>query len=111
MTADSLNARGALGRAGGLDRYVALVHTEGCGGNVQPEYKDMQIGYLQHPKLRHALLLEHGCEVTHNSYFRGLMAEHNLAPSDFGWASIQLDGGIDAVMRKIEDWFELASRR
>ena len=105
MTADSLNARGA-GRAGGLDRYVALVHTEGCGGNVQPEYKDMQIGYLQHPKLRHALLLEHGCEVTHNSYFRGLLAEHNLAPSDFGWASIQLDGGIDAVTRKIVDWFD-----
>ncbi len=104
MTADTLNAQG-LGRAAGLTRFVALVHTEGCGGNVQPEYKDMQIGYLQHPKLRHALLLEHGCEVTHNSYFRGLMAEQNLEPADFGWASIQLDGGIDAVMRKIADWF------
>ncbi len=104
MTADTLNARG-LGAASGLSRFVALVHTEGCGGNVQPEYKDMQIGYLQHPKLRHTLLLEHGCEVTHNSYFRGLLAEHNLEPADFGWASIQLDGGIDAVMRKIADWF------
>ncbi len=104
MTADRLNAQG-LGRAAGLTRFVALVHTEGCGGNVQPEYKDMQIGYLQHPKLRHALLLEHGCEVTHNSYFRGLMEEQNLEPADFGWASIQLDGGIDAVMRKIADWF------
>lgn len=104
MTADTLNAQG-LGQTAGLNRFVALVHTEGCGGNVQPEYKDMQIGYLQHPKLRHTLLLEHGCEVTHNSYFRGLLAEHDLAPSDFGWASIQLDGGIDAVMRKIADWF------
>ncbi len=104
MTADTLNARG-LGRAAGLSRFVALVHTEGCGGNVQPEYKDMQIGYLQHPKLRHALLLEHGCEVTHNSYFRGLLAEHNLSATDFGWASIQLDGGIDAVTLKIADWF------
>ena len=104
MTVDALNARG-LGRAAGLSRFVTLVHTEGCGGNVQPEYKDMQMGYLQHPKLRHALLLEHGCEVTHNSYFRGLLAEHKLAPADFGWASIQLDGGIDAVMRKIADWF------
>ena len=97
--------RKGLGRAAGLSRFVALVHTEGCGGTVQPEYKDMQIGYLQHPKLRHTLLLEHGCEITHNSYFRGLLAEQNLDPADFGWASIQLDGGIDAVMRKIVDWF------
>ena len=104
MTVDALNAQG-IAAAGGLTRFVALVHTEGCGGTVVPEYKDMQIGYLQHPKLRHALLLEHGCEITHNSYFRQLMAEHNLRPADFGWASIQLDGGIDAVMRKMTRWF------
>ena len=82
MTADALNAQ-SLGRAAGLSRYVALAHTEGCGGTVQPEYKNMQIGYLQHPKLRHALLLEHGCEITHNSYFRGLLAENNLDPGRF----------------------------
>ena len=104
MTTDTLNAQG-LGQAAGLSRFATLVHTEGCGGNVVPEYKDMQIGYLQHPKLRHALLLEHGCEITHNSYFRGLMAERGLDPEAFGWASIQLDGGIDAVMRKIVNWF------
>ena len=104
MTTDTLNAEG-LGSAAGLSRFATLVHTEGCGGNVVPEYKDMQIGYLQHPKLRHALLLEHGCEITHNSYFRGLMAERGLDPEAFGWASIQLDGGIDAVMRKIVSWF------
>ncbi len=104
MTADTLNAEG-MGRASGLSRFATLVHTEGCGGNVVPEYKDMQIGYLQHPKLRHALLLEHGCEITHNSYFRQLMTERGLDPADYGWASIQLDGGIDAVMRKIAGWF------
>ena len=60
---------------------------------------------MQHPKLRHILLLEHGCEITHNSYFRQMMVERGLDPGDFGWASIQLDGGIDAVMRKIVDWF------
>ena len=85
--------------------FVALVHTEGCGGSVVPEYKDMQMGYLQHPKLRHTLLLEHGCEITHNSYFRGLLAERGLDASDFGWASIQLDGGIAAVMARISDFF------
>ncbi|MDE2774906.1 MAG: UxaA family hydrolase [Chloroflexota bacterium] len=104
MTTDSLNAE-ERGREAGLSRFATLVHTEGCGGNVVPEYKDMQIGYLQHPKLRHALLLEHGCEITHNSYFRAMMAERGLDPDHFGWASIQLDGGIDAVMRKIVGWF------
>ncbi len=105
LAADTLNAA-EMGRGTGLSRFVTLVHTEGCGGNVVPEYKDMQIGYLQHPKLRHALLLEHGCEITHNSYFRQLMTERGLAPADYGWASIQLDGGIDAVMRKISGWFD-----
>lgn len=105
MTTDSLNAAG-MGRAAGLSRFATLVHTEGCGGNVVPEYKDMQIGYLQHPKLRHVILLEHGCEITHNSYFRQMMAERGLDPEAVGWASIQLDGGIDAVMRKIIGWFD-----
>ena len=104
MTTDTLNARG-IGPAAGLSRFVTLVHTEGCGGNVVPEYKDTLIGYLQHPKARHVLLLEHGCEITHNSYFRQLMAERDLDPADYGWASIQLDGGIDAVMRKMLRWF------
>jgi altronate dehydratase len=104
MTTDSLNA-GDMGRAAKLSRFATLVHTEGCGGNVVPEYKDMQIGYLQHPKLRHVILLEHGCEITHNSYFRQMMTERGLDPKAFGWASIQLDGGIDAVMRKIVGWF------
>lgn len=104
MTTDSLNA-GEMGRAAGLSRFATLVHTEGCGGTVVPEFKETLISYLQHPKLRHALLLEHGCEITHNSYFRHLMAERGLDPKQFGWASIQLDGGIDAVMRKMAAWF------
>ena len=104
MTAARLNAP-AMGRAAGLSRFAALVHTEGCGGTVVPEFKETLISYLQHPKLCHALLLEHGCEITHNSYFRQLMAERGLDPQQFGWASIQLDGGIDAVMRKMMNWF------
>ncbi len=103
MTVDSLNARG-LGRPG-LSRFAALVHTEGCGGTVVPEFKETFISYLQHPKLRHILLLEHGCEITHNSYFRQLMTARGLDLEQFGWASIQLDGGIDAVMQKMARWF------
>ncbi len=104
MTTDALN-RSDLAQSAGLSRFVTLVHTEGCGGSVVPEYKDSLISYLQHPKLRHVLLLEHGCEITHNSYFRQLMGERGLDPSDYGWASIQLDGGIDAVMQKMTRWF------
>ncbi len=103
MTVDSLNAQG-MGRPG-LSRFAALVHTEGCGGTVVPEFKETFISYLQHPKLRHVLLLEHGCEITHNSYFRQLMTARGLDLEQFGWASIQLDGGIDAVMRKMARWF------
>ena len=33
------------------------------------------------------------------------MLERGLNPNDYGFASIQLDGGIDAVMRKIVAWF------
>lgn len=104
MTTDTLNAQ-AVGKDASISRFVTLVHTEGCGGTVVPEYKDTLIGYLRHPKARHVLLLEHGCEITHNSYFRQLMAERGLDPADYGWASIQLDGGIDAVMQKMVRWF------
>lgn len=104
MTTDTLNAQG-IGQAQGLSRFVTLVHTEGCGGSVVHEFKETLVSYLQHPKVRHALLLEHGCEITHNSYFRQLMAERNLNPQDYGWASIQLDGGIQAVTMKMVDWF------
>ena len=104
MTTDSLNAQ-EIGRAAGLSRFATLVHTEGCGGTVVSEFKETLTSYLQHPKLRHVLLLEHGCEITHNSYFRQLMAERGLDPAQFGWASIQLDGGIDAVMGKMVNWF------
>jgi len=105
MMTERMNAAG-LGREQGLGRYVSLVHTEGCGGSVVPEYTEMQLGYLQHPKLRHVLLLEHGCEITHNSFFRALLQGRGLDPARFGWASIQMDGGIRAVMDKGLRWFE-----
>ena len=104
MTTDTLNTN-EVGSAQGLSRFVTLVHTEGCGGTTVQEFKDTLIGYLQHPKVHHALLLEHGCEVTHNSYFRTLLLERDIDPNRFGWASIQSDGGIDAVMLKIANWF------
>jgi altronate dehydratase len=107
MIALRLNKQ-ALGQPEHLSRFVALAHTEGCGNsNGQPEqlYARTMIGYVTHPLVKHCLLLEHGCEKTHNDYMRHEMEEMGVNPSRLGFASIQLDGGIDKVMQKVETWF------
>jgi hypothetical protein len=63
------------------------------------------IGYLRHPLVGPALLLEHGCERTHNDMLRHALKRYGLDPNRYGYASIQLDGGIDKVVRKVCDWF------
>jgi len=99
---------------GAASRVVALPHTEGCGvsgGSAEQTYARTMVGYLAHPNVRLALLLEHGCEKTHNDYFRSRLVEAGLDPARFGWASIQGDGGIAAVSARVRDWFlETAGR-
>ena len=111
IAAARLNSRNAPAEGAEplLKRYVALAHTEGCGfsgGNTGDLYVRTVLGYLRHPQAAETLLLEHGCEKTHNDYFRHELAAHGLDLERFGWASIQLDGGIDAVLNKIDGWFE-----
>ncbi|WP_132191870.1 MULTISPECIES: UxaA family hydrolase [Kribbella] len=91
-----------------VSRMVALPHTEGCGssgGASEETFARTMLGYLLHPNTRMALLLEHGCEKTHNDYFRSRLVEAGADPSRFGWASIQADGGLDAVTARVRDWF------
>ncbi|MGW6199907.1 UxaA family hydrolase [Kribbella sp. NPDC055110] len=91
-----------------VTRMVALPHTEGCGssgGASEETFARIMLGYLLHPNTRMALLLEHGCEKTHNDYFRSRLVEAGADPARFGWASIQADGGLDAVGGKVRDWF------
>ncbi len=110
MAAERLNQAG-IGRAAGISRFVTLVHTEGCGvsGGVSEEmYIRTMTGYLTHPMTAVALLLEHGCERTHNDFYRQQLNERGIDPDDFGWASVQLDGGIDQVLGRIESWFARA---
>ena len=110
MSADRLNQK-ALGKEQHLSRFVSLVHTEGCGhsGGVTEEmYSRTMLGYLSHPLVRFALLLEHGCEKMHNDYMRHQAEQQGIDLSGFGWASVQLDGGIERVTQKIEDWFRTA---
>lgn len=107
MAAERLTARGA-GQSAGISRFVALVHTEGCGvsGGVSEEmYIRTMTGYLTHPMTAAALLLEHGCERTHNDFYRQQLLDRGVDPAGFGWASVQLDGGIEKVIDRIETWF------
>lgn len=104
MCAELLNKNSLLANSG-LSRFVTLVHTEGCGGSITDEFRSTLLGYLGHPFARHTLLLEHGCESTHNDFFRQAMIARGYDPADFGWASIQLDGGIQTVIHKMVDWF------
>ena len=91
----------------GVARFATLAHTEGCGfsSGSNELFMRTMTGYLQHPQVKHALLLEHGCEKTHNDYFQQYFKKAGLQRDEFGWASIQQDGGIDAVFAKIEAWF------
>lgn len=104
MCAERLNEQ-AAGQKWEISRFVALPHTEGCGSSTQVEFIDIVLGYATHPMVARCLLLEHGCEKTHNAFWRNQMQQAGIDPEAFGWASIQLDGGIQPVMAKMADWF------
>ena len=105
LIAEELNSR--ADPIGGVPRYVALVHTEGCGSaNAEHLYLQTLLGHLQHRFTKRAVLLEHGCEKTHNDAVRHYLDERGLGTERFGWASVQLDGGIAGVSGKVIRWFE-----
>lgn len=90
-----------------VSRFVALAHTEGCGvssGSSEQLFTRTFTGYLRQPAVRTALLLEHGCEKTQNDTMRRHVRQAGLNPDAFGWASVQLDGGITKVLRNIDRW-------
>jgi len=107
LIAQRLNKQG-VGQPGHISRFVSLPHTEGCGNNAgQPEqmYARTMVGYITHPMVKHCLLLEHGCEKTHNDFMRHQMEVMGVDHRPLGFASIQLDGGIEKVTQKVEAWF------
>ena len=92
-----------------VNRYIALVHTEGCGSaNAEELFLNIVSGHLLHPFITHAVLLEHGCERTHNDAIRHDLLSKGLNPTRFDWASVQLDGGLDRVAKKVETQFRVA---
>ena len=114
MIAHGCNEQG-IGSEQGISRFVTLAHTEGCGvssGRSEEIYTRTMIGHLTHPTVALGLLLEHGCEKTHNDHVRHEIQKLGLSPESYGWASVQMDGGIDAVIEKVQNWFadELADK-
>ncbi len=110
MLAERLNASGVHG----LSRFVSLSHTEGCGvssGECETLYLRTMAGYLVHPMTASALLLEHGCEKTHNDAMRNYLTDDGVELGKVGWASIQLDGGIEKVTTKVLQWFDQQPRK
>ena len=107
LAAERLNEKG-VGRAAGLSRFVALMHTEGCGyGGVTMDrlLERTYRGYVTHPNVAAALFLEHGCEKVPNDVMRRQLEAASVPLARFGWASVQLDGGIERALGKIEAWF------
>ena len=92
----------------GFTRAVALPHTEGCGnsgGESERLFLRTMAGYLAHPLVKRALLLEHGCEKTHNDAFRAVLRELRLPETEYAFRSVQMDGGIERVTEKSLQWF------
>ena len=107
MIADKLNAKSMAATF----QYVALPHTEGCGasGEAIDILEQTLAGYAVHPLADRVLLLEHGCEKTHNDAIRNFLDSQGLDRSAMGFASIQLDGGIERVAEKVTNWFDSSS--
>jgi altronate dehydratase len=107
LAATRLNEKG-IRRDRGISRFVALCHTEGCGSTGVFLYQRLPRtyrAYLTHPCVSAALVLEHGCEKLPNDNLRRSLRDAGVDDNRFGWASVQLDGGIEKVLTKIEAWF------
>ena len=86
---------------------VALPHTEGCGAGHAGDggllYDRVMYGHLTHPAVATAVLLEHGCEKTHNDYARRALAARGVDASRYAFVSLQGDGGNAKAKRKARD--------
>jgi altronate dehydratase len=107
LAADRLNAAAKPG----APRTVAFLHTEGCGFGGETMYQLLQRtyrGYVTHPNVAAALLLEHGCEKVPNDIMRRQLEQAGIPLDRYGWADVQLDGGIDRAIERIAQWFASA---
>eukprot|EP00043_Microstomoeca_roanoka_P009500 m.90632 g.90632 ORF g.90632 m.90632 type:complete len:377 (-) comp14602_c0_seq28:2726-3856(-) len=102
------NIDGKPNRIGKLTRFVALPHTEGCGhssGDHEALVLRTLLGYARHPMVGQAVLLEHGCEKTHNGRMQQELEALGMDTNRYGFASVQLDGGFESVSQKVRFGF------
>jgi altronate dehydratase len=110
LAAERLNAK-QVGREQGISRFVALTHSEGCGFGGETMYQLLHRtyrGYVTHPNIAAALFLEHGCEKIPNDVMRRHLEAAGVPLDRYGWASVQLDGGIEKAISHIGQWFNEA---
>ena len=109
LIAERLNDKG-VGN-GVISRFVGLAHTEGCGSRGSEQlYLQTLLGHLRHRAVRRAVLLEHGCEYAHNDAIRHYLIAKGENAARYGWASIQMDGGLEKVAAKVEKLFGEAAQ-
>ncbi|WP_025772526.1 UxaA family hydrolase [Thioalkalivibrio sp. HK1] len=109
LIADALGSRYSRSS---VSRFVSLTHSEGCGSaNAQDIHLRTLLSHLRHRFVDSAVLLEHGCEKTHNDAVRRFLAERGEDIDRYGFAGIQLDGGLEGAKEKVGRWFDHALRR
>ena len=86
-----------------VTRFGYLETTEGCGvvGN-DFFHKNVLVGILRSPLIKFAVLLEHGCEKNHNDSMRKtLKSKFESIPSNIGFESVQLGGGVRRAVSNV----------
>lgn len=92
---------------GRVTRLVAVAHSEGCGssgGASVDMFARLLVNYACHPAVAAVVWLEHGCERNHGDFFRQQLQQAGVPAarqSRFGFASIQLDGGIAKARQRV----------
>lgn len=102
---------------GHSNHVVCPSHTEGCGaagdGTYNHRYERLMVGHALHPTICRSLFLEHGCEKTHNDYFRNVLKETGALnvnsatdlSSILGFWSLQGGGGFDKAKGYVSEYF------
>ena len=92
--------------------YCSVPHTEGCGGGggvaLDAIISRVLSGHLLHPLVQSAFVMEHGCEKTHNDWFLAQIGKDK--EGDYGWGSVQGDGGIENVSSCVEKYFNASAQ-
>ena len=106
---------------GHTNHIVCPSHTEGCGAAgddaYNHRYERLIVAHALHPSVCRALFLEHGCEKTHNDYFRNVLKETGALnvndstdlSSVFGFWSLQAGGGFDKAKDYVSEYFRYSN--